>query len=113
MNVKKLVKKGVFREMKENLELKHYMKMIENYQGDLKTRKKIESIGFNTITRLMLYLKLTGNKQLIQNLIIILLALYMDVPPDNFNNVGLPLNQLSSQDKRMLYSKLKQELTVN
>jgi len=99
--------------MKKSLELKYYMKMIENYQGDLKTREEVESIGFNTLTRLMVYLKLTGNKELIKNLLIILLALYMDVPPDNFNDVGLPLNKLSTQDKYALNSELKQELTLN
>lgn len=99
--------------MKKNLELKYYLKMIEHYQGDLKTLEKIESIGFNTLTRLMLYLKLTGNKELIKNLLIILLALYMDVPPDNFNDVGLPPSSLSPRNKRALYSELKQELTLN
>jgi hypothetical protein len=99
--------------VKRNDELKYYLKMIERYQGNLKEGEKIESIGFNTLTRLMLYLKLTGNKELIKNLLIILLALYMDIPPDNFNKIGLPLNKLSPQDKNALYSELKQELTLN
>lgn len=99
--------------MKKNIELKYYLKMIERYQGKLKEGEKIESIGFNTLTRLMLYLKLTGNKELIKNLLILLLALYMDVPPDNYNNIGLPLIKLSSHDKSALYSELKQELTLN
>ena len=99
--------------MKKELELKYYLKMIEHYQGDLKNREQIESIGYNTLTKLMLYLELTGNKELIKNLLIILLALYMDVPPDNFNDVGLPPKSLSPQDKRLLYSELKQELTLN
>ena len=73
--------------------------MIERYTVDIKDRKKIEVTGFIMLTKLMLYLKLTGNKELIKNLLIILLALYMDVPPDNFNNIGLPLNKLSPQDK--------------
>jgi len=99
--------------VKKNLELKYYLKMIDHYQGDLKKREQIESIGYTTLTKLMLYLKLTGNKELIKNLLIILLALYMDVPPDNFNNVGLPPNNLSPQDKGALYSELKQELALN
>ena len=99
--------------MKKNLELKYYLKMIEHYQGDLKNREKIESIGYNTLTKLMLYLELTGNKELIKNLLIILLALYMEVPPDNFNEVGLPPCRLPPQEKRALYSELKQELTMN
>ena len=99
--------------MKKNFELKYYLKMIEHYQGDLKKREQIESIGYNTLTKLMLYLKLTGNKELIKNLLIILLALYMDVPPDNFNDVGLPPSSLPPQDKYALYSEFKQELTLN
>ncbi len=99
--------------VKKNDELKFYLKMIERSQGNLKEGEKIESLGFNTLTRLMLYLKLTGNKELIRNLLIILLALYMDVPPDNFNKIGRPLNKLSPQDKHVLYSELKQELTLN
>jgi hypothetical protein len=99
--------------MRKELELKYYLKMIDHYQGELKIRDKIESSGFNTLTRLMLYLKFTGNKDLIKNLLIILLALYMDVPPDHFNDVGLPSSSLSPRDKRALYSELKQELTLN
>ena len=99
--------------VKKNLELKYYLKMIEHYQGDLKNREKIESIGYTTLTKLMLYLELTGNKELIKNLLIILLALYMEVPPDNFNEVGLPPCRLPPQEKRVLYSELKQELTMN
>jgi len=99
--------------MKKDLELKYYLKMVEHYQGDLKTREKIESSGYDTLTRLMLYLKLTGNKELIKNLLIILLALYMDIPPDHFNDVGLPSSSLAPRDKRALYSELKQELTLN
>ena len=87
--------------------------MIEHYQGDVKDRKKMEVVGFNTITKLMLYLKLSGNKNLIKNLLIILLALYMDVPPDNYNNIGLPLSKLTPHDKHALYSELKQEFTLN
>jgi len=99
--------------VKKDIELKCYLKLIEHYQGNLKEGEKIESVGFNTLTRLMRYLKLTGNKELIKNLLIILLALYMDVPPDNFNKIGRPLNKLSPYDKHVLYSELKQELTLN
>lgn len=99
--------------MKKDIELKCYLKLIERYHGNLKEGEKIESVGFNTLTRLMLYLKLTGNKELIKNLLILLLALYMDVPPDNFNKIGLPLKKLSPHDKHVLYSELKQELTLN
>lgn len=99
--------------MRRNLELKYYLKMIEHYKGDIKNREKIEKIGFNTLTKLMFYLKLTGNKELIKNLLIIILALYMDVPPDNFNTIGLPPSRLSPQEKNALYSELKQEITLN
>ena len=92
--------------MKKDIELKYYLKLIERYQGNLKEGEKIESVGFNALTRLMFYLKLTGNKELIKNLLIILLALYMDVPPDNFNEIGRPLNRLSPEDKHILYSEL-------
>ena len=107
----RLRKKGL--SVKKDIELKYYLKLIERYQGNMKDGGKIESVGFNTLTRLMFYLKLTGNKELIKNLLIILLALYMDVPPDNFNKIGRPLDELSPYDKHALYSELKQELTLN
>ena len=99
--------------MKKIDELKYYLKMIDQYQGNIEEAEKIETAGLHTLTRLMLYLKLTGNKELIKNLLILLLALYMDVPPDNFNKTGRSLNELTPHDKRVLYSELKQELTLN
>ena len=99
--------------MKKDFELRYYLRMIDRYQGKLREGETKETMGFNTLTRLMRYLKLTGNKELIKNLLIILLALHMDIPPDNFNKIGLPLNKLSNQEKNALYYELKQELALN
>ena len=67
----------------------------------------------HSLIELMKIFKRTKNREMITNAIILILSLFEDIAPDNYNNLGVNTNEIPYKDKHNLIEHLKQEFLPN
>ena len=97
----------------DELEIDYYLQIIEYFQNEKISREEIEIWTDKSIIELMKYLKHTQNRTLVTNALILILSLFENTPPDNYNNRGLEINFGSEIDKQSILKNLKNEFLPN
>jgi len=97
----------------EDFELNCYLKIIENFQ-DHRTNRETRVIFMNhSLIELMKIFKRTKNREMVANAIILILSLFEEMPPDNYNNLGVNIDEIPYKDKHNLIEHLKEEFLPN
>ena len=82
----------------EDFELNYYLRIIENFQ-DPSTNRETRVIFMNhSLIELMKIFKRTKNREMIANAIILILSLFEDIPPDNYNSLGVNIDEIPYKD---------------
>ncbi len=97
----------------DELEMDYYLQIIEYFQKEKIKKEDIEIWIDQSIIELMKYLKLSQDRVLVTNALILLLSLFENIPPDTYNNRGVDINGVSDLDKRSIIEKLKNEFLPN
>jgi hypothetical protein len=92
-------------------EMECYETILNYFQENKFNREKIDLWKNKTFISLMKKLEKTQNRLLVKNVIILILSLFENIPPDIYNNRGIDINRLSYEDKNTLYSELKKEFS--
>ena len=90
-------------------ELDYYLSIIDFFQNQDKNRETTEIWKNKSFIQLMKVLKRTRRKEFVKNAIIIILSLFDELPPDSYNNKGIKVNSLESEDKISYVNLLKSE----
>ena len=97
----------------EDFELNYYLKIIEDFQ-DHRINRETRVIFMNhSLIELMKIFKRTKNREMITNAIILILSLFEDIPPDNYNDLGVSIDEIPDKDKHNLIGQLKEEFLPN
>ncbi|MFX0136430.1 MAG: hypothetical protein ACFFDN_22505 [Candidatus Hodarchaeota archaeon] len=106
----------------DQLELEYYMDIIEKYRIKDMNPKETEIWKNKSLIKLMELLEKSKsieeldrikNRKLVTNSLILIISLFEDLPPDLFDNQGKDTSELSSEDRDILLSKLKDECLAN
>ena len=97
----------------QDFELNYYLKIVENFQDHETNREKRVIFMNHSLLKLMKILKRTEKKEMIANAIILILSLFEDIPPDNYNNLGMSIDEIHDEDKYNFMEQLKQEFLLN
>jgi len=98
---------------RDELEIDYYLQIIEYFHKEKVSREEIEIWIDKSIIELMKYLKCTQNRTLVTNALILILSLFENIPPDNYNNRGVEINFGSEIDKQSILKNLKNEFLPN
>ncbi len=90
-------------------ELDYYLSIIDFFQNQDKNRETTEIWKNKSFIQLMKVLKRTRRKEFVKNAIILILSLFDELPPDSYNNKGIKVNSLESEDKISYVNLLKSE----
>ena len=90
-------------------ELECYTKIINCYLKNQNDRQKLEQCKHQSLIKLM---KVMDRKEerLIQNALIIVLALFDEIPPDLAGTTGSDLSLLSKREKELALKKIEDEI---
>ncbi|MFX0155353.1 MAG: hypothetical protein ACFE9Q_12595 [Candidatus Hodarchaeota archaeon] len=97
----------------DELEKDYYLQILDYFQKEKISREEIEIWIDKSIIELMKYLKRTQNRTLVTNALILILSLFENIPPDNYNNRGVEINVGSEIDKQSILKNLKNEFLPN
>jgi hypothetical protein len=106
----------------DQLELEYYMDIIENFRIKDMDPVETEKWKNKSLIKLMELLEQsknveeldrTKNRKLVTNSLILIISLFEDLPPDIFDNQGKETSELSSEDRDILLSQLKDEYLAN
>ena len=97
----------------KDFELNYYLKIVENFQDHGSNRETRIIFMNHSLLKLMKILKRTKKKQMIANAIILILSLFEDIPPDNYNNLGENIDIIHDKDKHYFMEQLKYEFLPN
>ncbi len=90
-------------------ELDYYLSIIDFFQNQDTNRETTEILKNKSFIQLMKVLKRTRRKEFVKNAIILILSLFDELPPDSYNNKGIKVNSLESEDKISYVNLLKSE----
>jgi hypothetical protein len=90
-------------------ELDYYLSIIDFFQNQDTNRETTEIWKNKSFIQLMKVLKRTRRKEFVKNAIILILSLFDELPPDSYNNKGIKVNSLESEDKLSYVNLLKSE----
>ena len=90
-------------------ELDYYLSIIDFFQNQDTNRETTEIWKNKSFIQLMKVLKRTRRKEFVKNAIILILSLFDELPPDSYNNKGIKVNSLESEDKISYVNLLKSE----
>jgi len=90
-------------------ELDYYLSIIDFFQNQDKNRETTEIWKNKSFIQLKKVLKRTRRKEFVKNAIILILSLFDELPPDSYNNKGIKVNSLESEDKISYVNLLKSE----
>lgn len=93
----------------EQLELNGYLRIIDNFQEEKINDKANQIWKYQSYIELVNAFKRTQNRNLFSNKIILMLALFEDLPSDTFRTFRENINQLSKKDKNIVINILKNE----
>ncbi|KKK41905.1 hypothetical protein LCGC14_0735680 [marine sediment metagenome] len=93
----------------EDCELGYYLKVVENYQDINLNQQKFVIRKSQSLIELMKLLDHENNRNFVTNAIILMLSLEEDLPPDNYNNLGIDVNSISVEERKFLMKNLKAE----
>ncbi len=93
----------------DNHELEYYLSIIDFFQNQNTNRETTEMWKEKSLIELMKVLKRTHRKDFVKNAIILILSLFDEFPPDNYNNRGVKVNSLTNRDKLSYVNLLKSE----
>ena len=97
----------------EDYELNYYLKVVENYQDININQHKAVIQKSHYLIELMKILDHDKNRNFVTNAIILMLSLGEDLPPDNYNNLGIDVNFISVEERKFLMKSLKEEFLPN
>lgn len=97
----------------EDFESNYYLKIIENFQEHRKNEETRVIFMNHSLIELMKFLKRTKNREMVTNGIILILSLFENIPPDNYNNLGANIDEIPDKDKYNLIENLKEEFLCN
>jgi len=92
-------------------ELDYYLSIIDFFQNKNTDRETTEIWKNKSLIELMKVLKRTRKTEFVKNAIILLLSLFDQMPPDNYNNRGVKVNSLTSGEKLSYVNLLKSEFS--
>ena len=90
-------------------ELDYYLSIIDFFQNQDTNRETTEIWKNKSFIQLMKVLKRTRRKEFVKNAIILILSLFDELPPDSYNNKGIKVKSLESEDKLSYVNLLKSE----
>ncbi len=90
-------------------ELDYYLKVIEDFKDININQQKTVILKNHSLIELMKLLDHEKNRNFVTNAIILTLSLAEDLLPDNYNNLGIDVNSISVEEKRILIKNLKVE----
>ncbi|MBN1215151.1 MAG: hypothetical protein JXA99_06875 [Candidatus Lokiarchaeota archaeon] len=90
-------------------ELECYTKIVNLFSNIDKDPNIIELHKDKTIIKIMNSLKKPENEDWLKNALIILLSLFDDTPADLYNNLGINGKKVSKKEKKIIFSKIKEE----
>jgi len=97
----------------EDFELDYYLKVVENYQDININQQQAVIQKSRSLIELMKLLDHEKNRNFVTNAIILMLSLDEDLPPDNYNNLGIDVNSISAEERKFLMKNLKEEFSPN
>ena len=95
----------------DTYELDYYLSIIHFFQNKNTDRETTEIWKNKSLIELMKVLKRTRKTEFVKNAIILLLSLFDQMPPDNYNNRGVKVNSLTSGEKLSYVNLLKSEFS--
>ena len=95
----------------DTYELDYYLSIIDFFQNKNTDRETTEIWKNKSLIELMKVLKRTRKTEFVKNAIILLLSLFDQMPPDNYNNRGVKVNSLTSGEKLSYVNLLKSEFS--
>ena len=93
----------------DNYEVDYYLSIIDFFQNQYNNKEIIEIWKNKSFIELMEVLKRTRKKEFVTNIIILILSLFDQMPPDTYNNRGIKVNSLNNSDKLSYINLLKSE----
>ncbi|MHA1914130.1 MAG: hypothetical protein ACW986_10325 [Promethearchaeota archaeon] len=96
-----------------NSEMKCYQIIFDSFQSEKVNRDRLELWKNRALIKLMKLLENKRNRIVVTNAIILLLSLCEDIPPDNYNRLGVDINNISKREKKSLLADLKNEFLPN
>jgi len=93
----------------DNHELDYYLSIIDFFQNQDTNRETTEIWKNKSFIQLMKVLKRTRRKEFVKNAIILILSLFDELPPDSYNDKGIKVSSLESEDKLSYVNLLKSE----
>ncbi|KKN67262.1 hypothetical protein LCGC14_0463520 [marine sediment metagenome] len=97
----------------EDCELDYYLKIIENFQDVSVNQEKTVILKSYFLIKMMKLLDYEKNRDFVTNAIIVMLSLAEDLPPDNYNNLGIDVKSISVEERKFLMKNLKEEFSPN
>lgn len=86
-----------------------YGEILNLFKENVSNHSLDETWEYHSYIKLAKILERNQNKNIFSNSIIIMLALFSDLPPDIFNTVGKKINKISKNDKNIALNILKYE----
>ncbi|KKK41132.1 MAG: hypothetical protein Lokiarch_45760 [Candidatus Lokiarchaeum sp. GC14_75] len=97
----------------EDCELDYYLKIIENFKNVSVNQQKTVILKSYFLIKMMKLLDYEKNRDFVTNAIIVMLSLAEDLPPDNYNNLGIDVKSISVEERKFLMKNLKEEFSPN
>ena len=97
----------------EDFELECYQKILDYFQKDNVHNENTEIWKSQSLIEIMTLLDQNKNRALVTNIIILLLSLFEDMPPDTYNNRGVDISQISIEERKSLILGLEEEFLPN
>ncbi|MFX1296952.1 MAG: hypothetical protein ACFFD2_19120 [Promethearchaeota archaeon] len=97
----------------EESELEFYLKIVDYFQNENLSPENKEIWKNQSIIQLMNILEQTQDRKFVANALILLLSLFEDFPPDNYNSRGDNIKRISEKDKKSILLKLRNEFLPN
>lgn len=92
-----------------HLEIENYAKILNRFKENASNHSLDETWEYQSYIKLAEILERNQNKNIFSNSIIIMVALFGDLPPDVFNSIGKKINKISKNDKNIALKILKNE----
>ncbi len=94
-------------------ELECYFNILEKFHDKKLTPQDIELWKYKSYSKLMKVLKKSQKKEIVTNALILIINLFENIPPDIYNTLGNDISELSSNEKKIVLTQLKDEILPN
>ena len=87
-----------------------YLRIIDNFQNHKGSEDELEISEYQAMNTAMKGLKYEDNKTAIKNALILIMALYRNISPDNYNSKGIEISKISKKEREEFAHILRKEI---